>query len=77
MRQAERERQTRRIVAQAVEQLGVDAVVLVTSTTTRRRTVVHLNTWGNQLACSGLAEQAYAQLCEGLEEVEEEDESDD
>jgi hypothetical protein len=43
--------------------------------------VTQIHSWGNALACRGLAEQAYAELCEEeigeeAEEVEDEDEDD-
>lgn len=69
----DRERKLRELVARLVEECGFDAVVVSGSTTTRRVTRVHHHTWGNQLACQGLAEQAYDAICEA-EEAEEVDE---
>ncbi len=81
MRRTERERRIRDAIARLIEEAGFDAVVLAGSTTTRRGTRVHVHTWGNTLACSGLAEQTYAQLCETEqdepEELEDEVEDDD
>ena len=73
MMRRDRERKLRELVARLVEECGFDAVVVSGSTTTRRVTRVHLHTWGNQLACQGLAEQAYDAICEA-EEAEEVDE---
>ena len=77
----ERNRAVNRIQTQLIEEVGADALVIVFSRTTRRRTVTQIHSWGNALACRGLAEQAYAELCEEeigeeSEEVEEEDEDD-
>lgn len=73
MMRKDRERKLRELVARLVEECGFDAVVVAGTTTTRRGTRVHCHTWGNQLACQGLAEQAYDTLCE-TEEPEEADE---
>ena len=73
MMRKDRERKLRELVARLVEECGFDAVVVSGSTTTRRVTRVHHHTWGNQLACHGLAEQAYDAICD-VQETEEADE---
>ena len=77
----ERTKAVNRIQTQLIEEVGADALVIVFSRTTRRRTTTQIHSWGNALACRGLAEQAYAELCEDeigedVEEVEDEDEDD-
>ena len=74
----ERNRAVNRIQTQLIEEVGADALVIVFSRTTRRRTVTQIHSWGNTLACRGLAEQAYAELCdeemsEDVEEIEDEE----
>lgn len=64
------------IQTRLIEEVGADAVVIVFSKTRRNSTTTHLHTWGNALACRGLAEEAYAHLCEGQEAEESEEESD-
>jgi len=74
MRQGEQQRAVQRISTQLIEEVGADAVIIVFSKTKRNTTTTHLHTWGNMLACRGLAEEAYGHLCEGSEpETEEED----
>jgi len=74
MRQGEQQRAVQRISTQLIEEVGADAVIIVFSKTKRNTTTTHLHTWGNMLACRGLAEEAYGHLCEGAEpETEEED----
>lgn len=73
MKSEEQNRAVRRITAQIVEEIGADAVVVTFSKTSRRNTSVHVHTWGNQLACCGLAEHA----AEALEEAEPETEDEE
>ena len=74
MRQTDQNRAVQRISTQLIEEVGADAVIIVFSKTKRNATTTHLHTWGNMLACRGLAEEAYGHLCEGSEpETEEED----
>ncbi len=77
----ERSRAVNRIQTQLIEEVGADALVIVFSRTTRRRTTTQIHSWGNALACRGLAEQAGAEVGEdgsgeGGGEIEEEDEDD-
>jgi hypothetical protein len=58
-----------------IEEVGADAVLIVFSRTTRRRTTTQVHTWGNALACRGLAEEAYSHFFEPEEEAEEEDDA--
>ncbi len=62
------------IETRIIEEVGADAVVIIFSKTKKNSTTTHLHTWGNGLACRGLAEEAYAHLCEGEDELEVEDE---
>ena len=64
-----------RISTQLIEEVGADAVIIVFSKTRRNSTTTHLHTWGNVLACRGLAEEAYGHLCEGGEAEEDEDDA--
>ena len=64
MNQADQGRAVQRISTQLIEEVGADAVVIVFSKTGRNETTTHLHTWGNLLACRGLAEEAYGHLCE-------------
>jgi hypothetical protein len=74
MRHTDQQRAVQRISTQLIEEVGADAVIIVFSKTKRNQTTTHLHTWGNMLACRGLAEEAYGHLCEGSEpETEEED----
>jgi hypothetical protein len=75
MRQDDQERAVQRISTQLIEEVGADAVIICFSKTKKRTTTTHLHTWGNMLACRGLAEEAYAHLCEGVaaDEPEEDD----
>ena len=70
----DRKRAVQRITTQLVEEVGADAVLIVFSRTTRRRTTTHIHTWGNALACRGLAEEVYGHFFEPEEEAEEEEE---
>ena len=65
-----------RISTQLIEEVGADAVIIVFSKTKRNSTTTHLHTWGNMLACRGLAEEAYGHLCEGSEPQTEEEDAD-
>jgi len=67
-----RDRAVQRISTQLIEEVGADAVIIVFSRTKRNTTTTHLHTWGNMLACRGLAEEAYGHLCEGVEASDEE-----
>jgi len=58
-RTTDQDRAVQRIATQLIEELSADAVVIAFSKTTRNATTVHLHTWGNSLACQGLAEAAY------------------
>jgi hypothetical protein len=71
-----RDRAVQRISTQLIEEVGADAVIIVFSRTKRNTTTTHLHTWGNMLACRGLAEEAYGHLCEGLEPDAEEGDAD-
>jgi hypothetical protein len=71
-----RDRAVQRISTQLIEEVGADAVIIVFSRTKRNTTTTHLHTWGNMLACRGLAEEAYGHLCEGLEPDTEEGDAD-
>jgi uncharacterized protein YoaH (UPF0181 family) len=74
MRHSDQQKAVQRISTQLIEEVGADAVIIVFSKTKRNSTTTHLHTWGNMLACRGLAEEAYGHLCEGSEpETEEED----
>ena len=64
-----------RISTQIIEEVGADAVIIVFSKTRRNSTTTHLHTWGNVLACRGLAEEAYGHLCEGGEAEEDKDDA--
>ena len=66
MTPSDRDRAVQRISTQLIEEVGADAVIIVFSKTKRNTTTTHLHTWGNMLACRGLAEEAYAHLCEGV-----------
>ena len=72
MNDAYQNKAVQRISTQLIEEVGADAVVIVFSKVRGNSTTTHLHTWGNMLACRGLAEEAYGHLCEG--EYEEEDE---
>jgi hypothetical protein len=61
----EQNRAVQRISTQIIEEVGADAVLIVFSKTKRNQTTTHLHTWGNMLACRGLAEEAYGHMCEG------------
>jgi hypothetical protein len=63
------------IQTRLIEEVGADAVLIVFSRTTRRRTTTQVHTWGNALACRGLAEEAYSHFFEPEEEAEEEDDA--
>jgi len=71
-----RDRAVQRISTQLIEEVGADAVIIMFSRTKRNTTTTHLHTWGNMLACRGLAEEAYGHLCEGLEPDAEEGDAD-
>ena len=71
----DRKRAVQQIQTRLVEEDGADAVLIVFSRTTRRRTVTQIHTWGNALACRGLAEEAYSHFFEPEEEAEEEDDA--
>lgn len=64
MNSLDQERAIQRISTQLIEEVGADAVIIVFSKTKRNATTTHLHTWGNMLACRGLAEEAYGHLCE-------------
>ena len=70
MRATDQDKAVQRISTQLIEEVGADAVIIVFSKTRRNSTTTHLHTWGNMLACRGLAEEAYAHLCEGASEVD-------
>ena len=75
-----RKRAVQQIHTRLVEEVGADAVLIVFSRVTRRRTTTQIHTWGNALACRGLAEEVYSHFFEPEEveeEEEEEEESDD
>ena len=76
MTPSDRDRAVQRISTQLIEEVGADAVIIVFSKTKRNTTTTHLHTWGNMLACRGLAEEAYGHLCEGLEPDTEEEDAD-
>ena len=76
MRHSDQQRAVQRISTQLIEEVGADAVIIVFSKTRRNVTTTHLHTWGNMLACRGLAEEAYGHLCEGTEPETEEDDVD-
>ncbi len=65
MKTTEQNRAVQRISTQIIEEVGADAVLIVFSKTKRNQTTTHLHTWGNMLACRGLAEEAYGHMCEG------------
>jgi len=58
------ERAVQQIQTRLVEEVGADAVLIVFSKTKRNTTTTHIHTWGNMLACRGLAEEAYEHLHE-------------
>ena len=62
----------RDLAARAIEEEGYDAGVILFSKVVRNRTSVFMHIYGNELACTGLAEWAYVELA-GETEVEEED----
>ena len=70
----EQERAIQQIQTRLIEEVGADAVVILFSKTKRNSTTTHIHTWGNVLACRGLAEEGYEHLCEGEVPEEEEDE---
>jgi hypothetical protein len=72
MRRTDQERAVQRISTQLIEEVGADAVIIVFSKTKRNTTTTHIHTWGNVLACRGLAEEAYGHLCEGVAAGDEE-----
>ena len=75
-----RKQAVQQIQTRLVEEVGADAVLIVFSRVTRRRTTTQIHTWGNALACRGLAEEVYNHYFEreeAEEEEEEEEESDD
>ena len=71
----DRKRAVQQIQTRLIEEVGADAVLIVFSRTTRRRTTTQVHTWGNALACRGLAEEAYAHFFEPEEEAEEEEDA--
>ena len=73
----ERNKAVNRIQTQLIEEVGADALVIVFSRTTRRRTTTQIHSWGNALACRGLAEEAYAEVCEDETAVEAEEVDED
>jgi len=76
MTPSDRDRAVQRISTQLIEEVGADAVIICFSKTKRNQTTTHLHTWGNFLACRGLAEEAYGHLCEGVESDTEEEDAD-
>ncbi len=74
---SQQERAVQQIQTRLIEEVGADAVVIVFSKTKRNSTTTHIHTWGNVLACRGLAEEAYAHLCEGEAREEEEEEEEE
>ncbi len=70
----EQERAIQQIQTRLIEEVGADAVVILFSKTKRNSTTTHIHTWGNVLACRGLAEEGYGHLCEGEAAEEEDDE---
>ena len=72
MNKPDQKRAVQRISTQVIEEVGADAVVIIFSKVRGNSTTTHLHTWGNMLACRGLAEEAYGHLCEGEYEDEEE-----
>ena len=46
----DRKRAVQQIQTRLIEEVGADAVLIVFSRTTRRRTVTQIHTWGNALA---------------------------
>lgn len=72
---SDQERTIQQIQTRLIEEVGADAVVILFSKTKRNSTTTHIHTWGNVLACRGLAEEGYGHLCEG--EVPEEEEDDE
>ncbi len=69
----DRKKAVQQIQTRLIEEVGADAVLIIFSRTTRRRTTTQIHTWGNALACRGLAEEAYSHFFEPEEEAEEED----
>ena len=69
----DRKKAVQQIQTRLIEEVGADAVLIIFSRTTRRRTTTQIHTWGNALACRGLAEEAYKHFFES-EEAEEEEE---
>ena len=69
----DRKKAVQQIQTRLIEEVGADAVLIIFSRTTRRRTTTQIHTWGNDLACRGLAEEAYTHFFES-EEAEEEEE---
>tara|TARA_E500000305_G_C4009821_1_gene232082 strand:- start:862 stop:1077 length:216 start_codon:yes stop_codon:yes gene_type:complete len=49
----------KQIQTRLIEEVGADAVLIVFSKTKKNATTTHIHTWGNMLACKGLAEEAY------------------
>ena len=53
------DRAVQQIQTRLIEEVGADAVLIVFSKTKKNATTTHIHTWGNMLACKGLAEEAY------------------
>tara|TARA_R100001198_G_scaffold60146_1_gene34765 strand:+ start:588 stop:803 length:216 start_codon:yes stop_codon:yes gene_type:complete len=53
------DRAVQQIQTRLIEEVGADAVLIVFSKTKKNATTTHIHTWGNELACKGLAEEAY------------------
>ena len=71
----------RRLVTGFVEEIGADAVLVIWSTTKKRKTASRISSWGNHFAVKGMLEWAYEMVIgfdsEFIDSGEDDDEEED